>query len=86
VNVGFDGIDGELVVINLDLEGIAASTGAACTSGTVEPSPVLLALGLPRPRAREAVRLSLGRGTTAAEVERVLDVMPRVLARVRGAG
>jgi cysteine desulfurase len=83
VNAGFEGARGESIVIALDLAGIAASTGAACTSGTVEPSPVLLALGLPPDRAREAVRFSLGRSTTAAEIDAVLERLPAIVARAR---
>ena len=83
VNVGFEGAPGELVVQALDLAGIAASTGAACTSGTVTASPVLLALGLPRARAAEAVRLSAGRGTSAGDVQAVLEVLPPIVSRIR---
>lgn len=83
VNAGFDGALGETVVAALDLAGFAASTGAACTSGSVEPSPVLLALGLPVERAQEAVRFSLGRDNTAAEVHALLEVLPDILARAR---
>lgn len=86
VNVGFAGALGEAVVMSLDLEGIAASTGAACTSGSVRPSPVLLAMGLAPAPAREAVRFSLGPATTAAEIERVLALVPAIVARVRAVG
>jgi cysteine desulfurase len=83
INAGFAGALGESIVIALDLAGIAVSTGAACTSGTVEPSPVLLGLGLTADAAREAVRFSLGRTTTRAEIEQVLAVLPEVVARAR---
>ena len=83
INAGFAGALGESIVIALDLEGIAVSTGAACTSGSVQPSPVLLGLGLTPERAREAVRFSLGRQTTAAEIDRVLAVLPTLLERAR---
>lgn len=83
VNLGFDGALGEAVVIALDLAGISVSTGAACTSGSVQPSPVLLALGLSRARAREGVRFSLGPATTDDEIARVLAVMPAIIARAR---
>jgi cysteine desulfurase len=83
VNAGFDGARGESIVIALDLAGIAASTGAACTSGSVQPSPVLLGLGLSPDRAREAVRFSLGRTTTAAEIDSVLERLPAIVARAR---
>jgi cysteine desulfurase len=85
-NVGFAGASGHLVLVGLDLEGICVSTGAACTSGSVAPSPVLLGLGLPPERAREAVRFSLGPDTTEAEIDRAAEVTARVVARVRAAG
>jgi cysteine desulfurase len=74
---------GQAVVIGLDLEGIATSTGAACSSGTLAPSPVLLALGHDPAAARGVVRISLGRSTTDAEIDAVLAVLPVVLARAR---
>jgi cysteine desulfurase len=83
LNVGFDGVLGEIVLINLDLAGVCVSTGAACTSGSLEPSPVLLALGQPPAMAREAVRFSLGRGTTAAAIDEVVALMPAILERAR---
>lgn len=81
INAGFEGALGESIVVALDLHGISVSTGAACTSGSVQPSPVLLALGLPTERAREAVRFSLGRTTTAEDIERTLAVLPRIVLR-----
>jgi cysteine desulfurase len=86
INAGFSGALGESIVIALDLAGVAASTGAACTSGSVQPSPVLLALGLPPREARSAVRFSLGRTTTAAEVDAVLERLPAIVARARASG
>jgi len=83
VNVGFEGAEGGLVLVGLDLEGICVSTGAACTSGSLAPSPVVLALGLAPDRAREAVRFSLGRENTAEEVDRAAAVTAQVVARVR---
>lgn len=83
VNAGFAGALGESIAIALDLAGIAVSTGAACTSGSIQPSPVLLGLGLPPERAREAVRFSLGRSTTTAEIESVLERLPAIVARAR---
>ncbi|MGH2898208.1 MAG: cysteine desulfurase family protein, partial [Solirubrobacteraceae bacterium] len=83
VNAGFAGARGESLVIALDLAGVAVSTGAACTSGTIEPSPVLLAIGQSPESAREAVRFSLGRTTTAAEIDAVLETLPPILARAR---
>jgi cysteine desulfurase len=84
-NVAFAGADGESIVINLDLAGVQVSMGAACTSGSVEPSPVLLALGQPREQAREAVRFSLGRENTEEEIDAVLAMLPAIVARVRAA-
>ncbi len=84
-NVGFGGALGQLVVIGLDLEGVAVSSGAACSSGTPEPSSVLLALGLSPTEAKEAVRFSLGPSNTVDEVDRVAAVTAEVVARVRAA-
>ncbi len=81
-NVAWQKIRGELVVMNLDLMGVAVSTGAACTSGSVEPSPVLLALGQAADQARCAVRFSVGPETTEAEIDRVLGLMPEILNRI----
>ncbi len=75
--------DGATVTNALDLEGIAASTGSACTTGSTEASHVLLAMGYPEEEARGAVRLSLGRSTTDAEVAEACAVVPRVLRDVR---
>jgi cysteine desulfurase len=83
LNLGFVGVPGDVLVAALDLEGVMASTGSACTSGTVEPSKTLSALGLPRERATEGVRLSLGRDTTEAEVERVAAILPALVDRIR---
>jgi len=83
INAGFAGTLGESIVVALDLAGVAASTGAACTSGSVQPSPVLLALGLSPAAARSAVRFSLGRSTTAAEIDAVLALLPPIVARAR---
>jgi cysteine desulfurase len=85
-NVGFDGVDGELLVAALDLEGVAASTGAACSSGSVEPSPVVTALlANDRARAKEAVRFSLGWDTRAEDIDFVISVVPSLVARIRAA-
>jgi cysteine desulfurase len=84
-NLGFRGAAGQLVAIGLDLEGVAVSTGAACSSGTVAPSPVLLALGLPPDQAREAVRFSLGPDNTEQDVDRAAALVEAVVARVRAA-
>jgi cysteine desulfurase len=85
INAAFAGARGESIVIALDLAGVAASTGAACTSGSVQPSPVLLGLGMPPEQAREAIRFSLGRTTTAQEIDEVLARLPSILDRARAA-
>lgn len=79
------GVEGESLLMRLDLEGVAASSGSACTSGSLEPSHVLLACGLPVGLARSALRLSLGASTTEAEVERVLAILPPIVERLRSA-
>lgn len=85
VNAGFAGCDGQLLLINLDLEGFAVSTGAACASGSLEPSPVLLALGLSALAARSALRISVGKDTKLEDVEALLEALPELVGRVRGA-
>ncbi|HEY0153535.1 MAG TPA: cysteine desulfurase family protein [Longimicrobium sp.] len=82
-NLSVPGADPEMLLVGLDLEGIAASSGSACSSGAVQPSHVLLAMGIPPELAGPSVRFSLGWGTTEAEVERVLEVFPAVVERVR---
>ncbi len=81
--VRFSGAEGEAVLIGLDLEGIAVSTGAACAAGSIEPSQVLLAMGVPAIDALASIRFSLGSSTSEAEIDQVLDVVPRVVAAVR---
>ena len=83
VNVSIEFVEGESLLISLDLEGIVASSGSACSSDALEPSHVLLALGLPGELARGSLRFSLGRGTTEEEVGRVLEVLPRIVTRLR---
>ena len=80
----FAGCEGETLLAALDLEGICVSTGAACASGSLEPSPVLLAMGVPAERARGALRFSLFAGNTSAEIERASAVLPGLVARCRG--
>jgi len=82
-NILFPGVEGEALVIALDLKGLACSTGAACSSGAVEPSHVLTAIGLPAEEARASLRFSLGRHTTEAEVDFALDVVPAAVAQLR---
>jgi cysteine desulfurase len=82
-NITFPGIEGEAMVIALDLKGLACSTGAACSSGAVEPSHVLTAIGLPPEEARASLRFSLGRHTTTADVDFALEVVPAAVAQLR---
>ena len=83
VNISFEGAEGEAMVIALDQKGIAASTGSACSSGSLEPSHVLLALGLSDEVAHGSLRLSLGKYNTAKDVERVLKVLPVIIQKLR---
>ncbi len=83
VNVSVDFVEGESVLLNLDLEGISASTGSACSSSSLEASHVLLAMGIPPEQAHCSLRFSLGRWTTEEDIGRVLEVMPRVVNRLR---
>lgn len=85
-NLSFDRVEAESLLIALDLEGIAVSTGSACSSGTLEPSHVLKAMGLAPGRVQSAIRISLGKGTTEAEIDRVATVLPALVARLRGLG
>lgn len=82
-NLAFAAAGGEALVIALDLQGVACSTGAACSSGAVEPSHVLLAIGLSPDEARSSLRFSLGRTTTAAEIDRAADIIPPTVERLR---
>jgi cysteine desulfurase len=82
-NLWFDFIEGEALVIALDLKGLAVSSGAACSSGAIEPSHVLLAMGLPHERARASIRMSLGKQTTAEDVDFALSVVPETVGRLR---
>jgi cysteine desulfurase len=82
-NISFAGIEGEALVIALDLRGIAVSTGAACSSGAVEPSHVLTAIGLSASEARSCIRFSLGRPTTDAEIDFALRTVPEAVAQLR---
>jgi cysteine desulfurase len=83
-NISFSSIEGEGLLINLDMQGIAVSTGAACSSGTIEPSPIILALGADDDRARGAIRFSLGRFNTIEDVDCVLGVLPQAVETLRG--
>jgi cysteine desulfurase len=82
-NLVFPGVEGEALLIALDLKGLACSTGAACSSGAVEPSHVLTAIGLPAEEARASLRFSLGRHTSQADIDFALQVIPAVVAQLR---
>jgi len=82
-NLVFPGVEGEALLIALDLKGLACSTGAACSSGAVEPSHVLTAIGLPAEEARASLRFSLGRHTTQADIDFALRVVPAAVAQLR---
>jgi cysteine desulfurase len=82
-NLTFPGIEGEALIIALDLKGLACSTGAACSSGAIEPSHVLTAIGMPPEDARASIRFSLGRHTTAADVAYALEIVPAAVAQLR---
>jgi len=82
-NLYFDGIEGEALVIALDLKGLAVSTGAACSSGAIEPSHVLTAMGLPPERARASIRFSLGKQNTMDQVAFAVEFIPQTVARLR---
>jgi cysteine desulfurase len=83
VNVSIKYIEGESILLMLDMNGIAASSGSACTSGSLDPSHVLLALGLPHEVAHGSVRLTLGDDTTDEDVDYVLKILPEVAKKLR---
>ena len=82
-NLGFLGAEGETLLIRLDLKGIAVSTGSACSSGSTEPSHVLLAMGLPDGAVKGSLRFSLGWGNTEEDIKRMMEVLPEAVERVR---
>jgi len=83
VNFCFEFIEGESMLLNLDMEGVAASSGSACTSGSLEPSHVLLAIGLPPEIAHGSLRLTLGKDNTEEEVDYVIDILPQIIEKLR---
>ena len=83
LNVRLDGIEGESMILMLDMEGICVSSGSACTTGSLEPSHVLLAFGIPAEHAHGSLRVTLGRSTTAEDIDRFLDVFPPIVDRLR---
>jgi cysteine desulfurase len=76
-------VEGESLLLNLDMHGIAASSGSACTAGSLDPSHVLTAIGLSKELAQGSLRLTVGRGTTDAQVDRALEVLPPIVAKLR---
>ena len=83
LNVSFEAVEGESLILRLDMEGVCVSTGSACTSGSMEPSHVLAALGLPPRLAQGTVRFSLGRNTTEEEIDTVIEKLPKVIKQMR---
>jgi len=83
INFCFEFIEGESMLLNLDMEGVAASSGSACTSGSLEPSHVLLAIGLPPEIAHGSLRLTLGKDNTEEEVDYVIDILPQIIEKLR---
>ncbi len=82
-NISFSGIEGEGLLINLDMQGIAVSTGSACSSGSLEPSPVIRSLGRDEDLARGAIRFSLGKDNTAEDIDRLLEILPASVNNLR---
>jgi cysteine desulfurase len=82
-NISFDGVEAESLLIALDLAGVAVSTGSACSSGTLEPSHVLRAMGFPAHRTQNSIRFSLGLGNTEAEVDHVVGILPGIVEKLR---
>ena len=83
LNVSFTGVEGEAILLYLDLEGIAVSTGSACASGSLDPSHVLLATGVDAELAHGSIRFSMGRESSRKEVDYLLDVLPPIIQRIR---
>ena len=83
LNVSFPGAEGESILLYLDLSGIAVSTGSACASGSLDPSHVLLAIGIPIESAHGSIRISMGRNTTKEDIEYIIEVLPGIIERIR---
>ena len=82
-NISFKYIEAESLLISLDLKGVSVSTGSACASGSIEPSPVLLAMGFTKERSKSAIRFSLGKDTTREDIDYVLEILPAIVERLR---
>jgi len=83
VNISFSGVEGESILMALDQKGVCVSTGSACASGSLQPSHVLMALGLSHQQAHGSIRFSLGKYTTKEEIDYVLKVLPDIIKRLR---
>jgi cysteine desulfurase len=82
-NLAFNGIDAQAILVKLDQEGVCCSLGSSCTTGSVQPSHVLRAMHLPNERARSSIRFSFGRYNTEEELDRVLEMIPRIVRKLR---
>jgi len=83
VNLAFAGVEGESTVLSLDMKGVAVSSGSACSSGSTGPSPVLSAMNISPALAQSSIRFSLGRSTTPEQIDRVLEILPPIIERLR---
>ncbi len=83
LNISFEYVEGESIILNLDLQGVAVSSGSACTSGSLEPSHVLMAMGVPPVTAQGSIRFSLGKGNTREDIDRVLEILPPIIEKLR---
>ncbi|MDP2688473.1 MAG: aminotransferase class V-fold PLP-dependent enzyme, partial [Deltaproteobacteria bacterium] len=82
-NISFEFVEGESLLLNLDMKGVAASSGSACTSGSLEPSHVLLAMSLSHEMSHGSVRFSLGKSNTVEEIDYLVEIMPPIVERMR---
>jgi cysteine desulfurase len=82
-NLAFNGTDAQAILVKLDQEGVCCSLGSSCTTGSVQPSHVLRAMHMPNERARSSIRFSFGRYNTEEELERVLEIIPRIVRKLR---
>ena len=83
LNLSFKGVEGESIILNLDLKGIAVASGSACTSGSLEPSHVLSAMDVPPDLAQSSLRFSFGRSNTVDEVSYVAEMLPEIISKLR---
>jgi cysteine desulfurase len=83
MNLSFKGVEGESIILNLDLKGIGVASGSACTSGSLEPSHVLSAMGVPGDLAQSSLRFSFGRSNTMEDVDYVVEILPEIIVKLR---